>query len=98
MSFNSIEICAGARGQALGLEQAGFEHASLVEIEAPACQTLRFNRPHWNIVEGDLHHYSAEKWKGIELLAGGFLARLFLKRVNSLVTTMSATFFHRLCG
>jgi DNA (cytosine-5)-methyltransferase 1 len=71
MLLNSIEICAGAGGQALGLEQAGFAHASLVEIEAPACQTLRFNRPHWNVVEGDLHHYSAEKWKGIELLAGG---------------------------
>jgi len=71
MCFNSIEICAGAGGQALGLEQAGFEHASLVEIEAPACQTLRLNRPQWNVIEGDLRHYSAEKWKGIELLAGG---------------------------
>ena len=71
MCFNSIEICAGAGGQALGLEQAGFKHASLVEIEAPACQTLRLNRPQWNVIEGDLRHYSAEKWKGIELLAGG---------------------------
>jgi DNA (cytosine-5)-methyltransferase 1 len=71
MPLNSIEICAGAGGQALGLEQAGFAHASLVEIEAPACQTLRVNRPNWNVVEGDLHHYSAEKWRGIELLAGG---------------------------
>ncbi|MDO8413754.1 MAG: DNA cytosine methyltransferase [Gallionellaceae bacterium] len=71
MSFNSIEICAGAGGQALGLELAGFDHASLIEIDAHACQTLRINRPHWNITEGDLHCYSAEKWKGIELLAGG---------------------------
>ena len=71
MSLNSIEICAGAGGQALGLEQAGFEHASLVEIDAHACQTLRVNRSRWNVTEGDLHHYSAEKWKGIELLAGG---------------------------
>lgn len=71
MSLRSIEICAGAGGQALGLEQAGFEHVSLVEIEAAACQTLRFNRSHWRVTEGDLHHYSAEKWKGIELLAGG---------------------------
>ncbi|MDD4928690.1 MAG: DNA cytosine methyltransferase [Gallionella sp.] len=71
MSLYSIEICAGAGGQALGLEQAGFEHASLVEIEAPACQTLRLNRPHWNVVEGDIRHYSADKWNGIELLAGG---------------------------
>jgi DNA (cytosine-5)-methyltransferase 1 len=71
MSLNSIEICAGAGGQALGLEQAGFGHVSLVEIEAPACQTLRLNRPHWNVTEGDLRHYSAAPWRGVELLAGG---------------------------
>lgn len=71
MSFESIEICAGAGGQALGLELAGFDHASLVEIDSHACNTLRINRPNWNIVEGDLHHYSAEKWPGVELLAGG---------------------------
>lgn len=71
MIFSSLEICAGAGGQALGLEQAGFEHVSLVEIEKPACETLRFNRPHWNVTEGDLHHYCGDKWKGVELLAGG---------------------------
>lgn len=71
MGLSSIEICAGAGGQALGLEQAGFDHVSLVELDAAACQTLRINRNHWHITEGDLHHYSAEKWKGVELLAGG---------------------------
>lgn len=71
MRFSSLEICAGAGGQALGLEQAGFDHVNLVEIESAACQTLRINRTHWHVTEGDLHHYSAEKWKGIELLAGG---------------------------
>lgn len=71
MALTSIEICAGAGGQALGLEQAGFEHVSLVELDAAACQTLRINRHHWHVTEGDLHHYSAEKWKGVELLAGG---------------------------
>lgn len=71
MTFSSIEICAGAGGQALGLEQAGFEHASLVEIDAHACRTLRLNRPHWNVTEGDLHCYSADSLKGIELFAGG---------------------------
>lgn len=71
MSLKSIEICAGAGGQALGLEHAGFDHVDLVEIESPACQTLRINRQHWNVTEGDIHHYSAEQWKGIDLLAGG---------------------------
>lgn len=70
--LKSIEICAGAGGQALGLEQAGFDHTALVEIEKPACETLRTNRPEWNVVEGDVHEFSAAPFKGtIDLLAGG---------------------------
>jgi DNA (cytosine-5)-methyltransferase 1 len=69
--MNSIEICAGGGGQALGLEQAGFEHIDLVEYEAPACATLRLNRPKWRVVEGDVREYSAAHLKGIELIAGG---------------------------
>lgn len=69
--MNSIEICAGAGGQALGLEQAGFGHLDLVEFEPPACATLRLNRPGWRVVEGDVRDYSAAHLKGIELIAGG---------------------------
>jgi DNA (cytosine-5)-methyltransferase 1 len=79
MSLNSIEICAGAGGQALGLELAGFEHSSLIELDSAACQTLRVNRPKWHVTEGDLRHYSANKWKGIELLAGGVPCQPFSK-------------------
>lgn len=68
---SSIEICAGAGGQALGLEMAGFGHAALVEIEKPACETLLLNRPHWNVIEGDLRQFSATEYQGIDLLAGG---------------------------
>jgi DNA (cytosine-5)-methyltransferase 1 len=71
MPLFSIEICAGAGGQALGLEQAGFEHINLIELDTAACQTLRLNRFHWNVTEGDLRHYTAENWQGVELLAGG---------------------------
>jgi DNA (cytosine-5)-methyltransferase 1 len=72
MTLTSIEICSGAGGQALGLEMAGFHHAALVEIDAAACATLRFNRPTWNVVEGDLTRFSGLPWKGqIDLLAGG---------------------------
>lgn len=70
--LKSIEICAGAGGQALGLEQAGFDHVALVEIEKAACETLRANRPEWNVIEGDVHEFSAAPFKGtIDLLAGG---------------------------
>ncbi|WP_298364674.1 DNA cytosine methyltransferase [Azospirillum sp.] len=69
--FTSLEICAGAGGQALGLERAGFDHAALVEIEPPACATLRLNRPQWNVAEGDLRNFDGRPHKGVDLLAGG---------------------------
>jgi DNA (cytosine-5)-methyltransferase 1 len=69
--MNSLELCAGAGGQALGLERAGFEHEALVEIDPWACSTLRLNRPHWNVIEGDLSQFDAKKYRGIDLVAGG---------------------------
>lgn len=69
--LTSLEVCAGAGGQAIGLEAAGFEHLRLVELEPPACQTLRINRPNWEVVQGDLRHFSAEAFKGVDLIAGG---------------------------
>ncbi|HNI76573.1 MAG TPA: DNA cytosine methyltransferase, partial [Giesbergeria sp.] len=50
---------------------AGFEHAGLVELEHAACTTLRFNRPAWNVVEGDLRQFDARPYHGIDLMAGG---------------------------
>ncbi|GAX90739.1 DNA cytosine methyltransferase [Effusibacillus lacus] len=67
----SLEICAGAGGQALGLELAGFQHVALVEIDSAACSTLRLNRPNWNIIEDDLRNFNGKDYKGIDLLAGG---------------------------
>lgn len=71
MGFTSLEICSGAGGQALGLEQAGFDHVGLVEIEPSACMTLRLNRPQWNVIEGDLRTFDGCPFSGIDLLAGG---------------------------
>jgi DNA (cytosine-5)-methyltransferase 1 len=56
--LSSIEICAGAGGQALGLEMAGFQHAALVEYEKDYCETLKKNRPAWNIICGDVREFS----------------------------------------
>ena len=71
MAYYSIELCAGAGGQALGLERAGFEHVELLEIDKNACNTLRFNRPCWNVIEGDIREYSPKHSVEIDLLAGG---------------------------
>jgi DNA (cytosine-5)-methyltransferase 1 len=74
-ALTSIEICAGAGGQAIGLEMAGFEHAELIEIDANACNTLRLNRPAWKVYCGDLKDYIAEKHflthGTVSLVAGG---------------------------
>jgi DNA (cytosine-5)-methyltransferase 1 len=69
--MRSIEICAGAGGQALGLEQAGFDHLALVEMDQHACATLRANRPRWNVIEGDVKSFSASACQDIDLFAGG---------------------------
>lgn len=71
MLLNSIELCAGAGGQALGLEMAGFNHEALVEIDKNCCETIRYNRPKWNVVEADLKMFDAKMFKGIDLVAGG---------------------------
>ncbi|BEV12097.1 DNA cytosine methyltransferase [Asticcacaulis sp. DW145] len=69
--FTSLELCAGAGGQARGLELAGFGHEGLVEIDSDCCQTLRLNRPSWTVHENDLNLFSAQNYRGIDLLAGG---------------------------
>lgn len=69
--LTSVEICAGAGGQALGLEQAGFRHEVLVEIDAKCCATLALNRPLWSVEEEDVRNFQGDAYKGIDLLAGG---------------------------
>jgi DNA (cytosine-5)-methyltransferase 1 len=69
--YTSVEICAGAGGQALGLEQAGFAHANLVELDEMACQTLRLNRPQWQVTQADVRAFDGTPWRGVDLLAGG---------------------------
>ncbi|MFD5720436.1 DNA cytosine methyltransferase [Streptomyces sp. NPDC127036] len=45
--LTSIEICAGAGGQAVGLHNAGFDHLALVEWDQHAVSTLRANVGRW---------------------------------------------------
>ena len=66
-----LEICAGAGGQAIGLENAGFEHVALVEYESDYCAVLRNNRPNWNVICADIHMFDGAPYANIDLLAGG---------------------------
>lgn len=74
MSEQVVEICAGAGGQALGLEAAGFGHALAVELDAWPVATLRSNRPHWDVRQGDVADPAVWRpgdFEGVDLLAGG---------------------------
>jgi DNA (cytosine-5)-methyltransferase 1 len=53
------------------LEQAGIEHAGLVEINKHACATLRLNRPSWNVIEADLNEFEGSGFKGVDVISGG---------------------------
>jgi len=66
-----LEICAGAGGQSSGLERAGFGHALAVEIDGDAADTLRANRPHWDVRTSDVREVDGRMYRGIDLLAGG---------------------------
>jgi len=84
LKYSVVELFAGAGGLALGLEKAGFKSKAVVEIDRWACQTLKKNRPHWNIIEGDITKISQEGIKKylqddqeIDLLSGGYPCQSF---------------------
>jgi len=71
MSLTALEICAGAGGQAIGLEAAGFDLAAAIEIDPHACNTLRRNRPHWQVIENSITEVDGRQFRGVDLFAGG---------------------------
>ncbi len=70
-AMHSVEFCAGAGGQALGLEQAGYRHEVLVEIERDFAKTLTLNRPAWNVSTSDMSEFDGRPYRGVDLLAAG---------------------------
>lgn len=76
--YNSVELFAGGGGLALGMSLAGFRHVLLNEFDSSACNTLRFNRPEWNVIEGDVRGIDFTPLKGkIDFLSGGFPCQAF---------------------
>lgn len=70
--FSVLEICAGGGGQACGLESAGFSLAAALELDAHACNTLRHNRPEWDVRTVSIIDYDCSEFeKKLDLLAGG---------------------------
>lgn len=76
--YKVLELFAGAGGLAVGLEKAGLKCIALNEIDKFACNTLRKNRPNWNVLEGDIKDFSFAKYHNqVDVVAGGFPCQAF---------------------
>ncbi|QWT17849.1 DNA cytosine methyltransferase [Collinsella sp. zg1085] len=77
-SITNIELFAGAGGLALGLEQAGISGVEYVEFNHAACDTLRENRPDWNVIESDIAQVSFTQFKNkVDVVSGGAPCQAF---------------------
>ncbi|MHA1574754.1 MAG: DNA (cytosine-5-)-methyltransferase [Alphaproteobacteria bacterium] len=74
--YTVIELFAGAGGTAIGMENAGIEHILLNEYDKHACETLRTNRPDWNIIEDDIRNLKFEEGQ-TDIVQGGFPCQTF---------------------
>lgn len=74
--YKSIELFAGAGGLALGLENAGFEHNLLVEIDKHAAATLKCNRPNWKVECADAREVAFDNMFA-DVVTGGFPCQTF---------------------
>lgn len=83
--YKVLELFAGAGGLALGLEDAGFDTVGLVEVDKYASETLRMNRPNWNVLTEDIVHITESGIENyfdilpgeLDLLSGGYPCQAF---------------------
>lgn len=83
--FTNVELFAGAGGLALGLEQAGFDNLLSNDFDKDSCNTLKINRPNWNIMCEPIEDLSNRnlleilnlKEGELDLLSGGYPCQSF---------------------
>ncbi len=76
--YKVLELFAGAGGLAVGMEKAGLKCVAMNEIDKYACETLRKNRPTWNILEGDIKNFGfSEYYNQVDVVTGGFPCQAF---------------------
>lgn len=74
--FTVLDLFSGCGGTSLGMENAGLRHVALVEYDKYAAQTLRINRPDWNVIERDIREVEFKGMKA-DIVEGGFPCQSF---------------------
>lgn len=74
--YTVLELFAGAGGTALGFDNAGIDHALLTDWDKDSTDTLKFNRPDWNVVHDDVRNISF-KGREADIVEGGFPCQTF---------------------
>lgn len=76
--MRSVELFAGAGGMAIGMHQASFEHAAVLEWNHDACETFRNSRKRypssldcWPLHEGDVRDFEYGRLKVVMVVSGG---------------------------
>lgn len=76
--MRSVELFAGAGGLAIGMANAGFHHAAVIEWDHDACATFRENqRKHvhaveaWPLYEGDVRDFDYSPLQGKVMVVSG---------------------------
>jgi DNA (cytosine-5)-methyltransferase 1 len=76
--MRSVELFAGAGGLAIGMSNAGFRHAAVIEWDHDACETFRENQRHhahfvdeWPLHETDVRHFDYGGLNGDVMVVSG---------------------------
>lgn len=76
--MRSVELFAGAGGLAIGMSNAGFHHAAVIEWDHDACETFRHNQlklrnsvDEWPLFEGDVKDFDYRNLSDVVVVSGG---------------------------
>ena len=83
--YSVLESFAGAGGLALGFEMAGLHSVGAIELDKHAVNTLKANRPQWNVIQGNVNDIVGDFQKQtnidpnseIDVFSGGFPCQSF---------------------
>lgn len=70
--YTFLGLFSGAGGLDLGFEKAGFVHTQSSDILPCATDTIRKNRPDWDVLTCDIRGYTPDFRTGLDVLLAGF--------------------------